>query len=41
VISESRYLGEDKEWERSRIVVFPDHAQDFLEVTLEMVKRLV
>ncbi|MFQ5870397.1 MAG: DUF3276 family protein, partial [Candidatus Zixiibacteriota bacterium] len=33
VITESRPKGESDEWERSRLLVFPDHAQEFLEAT--------
>ena len=40
VISESRYMGEDKDRVRSSLVVFPDHVQDFLNATQEMVNRL-
>ena len=39
-ITESRFMGEGKDRERSSIVVFPDHAQDFLQATQEMVKKL-
>lgn len=41
VITESRFQGEDQDRERASIVVFPDHAQDFLETTQEMVKKLI
>ena len=40
IITESRFLGEDKERERVSIMVFPDHAQDFLAATQEMVMKL-
>ena len=40
VINESRYMGEDKERERNSIMVFPDHAQDFLNATQKMVNKL-
>lgn len=39
-ITESWSKGEDDEWERSRLLVFPDHAQEFLEVAQEMVGKL-
>ena len=39
-ITESRFKGEGQDRERSSIVVFPDHAQDFLEATQEMVEKL-
>jgi hypothetical protein len=40
VITESQFQGEDQARERTSIAVFPDHAQDFLEATQEMVKKL-
>jgi len=40
IITESRFMGEDKDRERASIVVFPDHAPDFLEATQEMVMKL-
>ena len=40
VITESRFKGEDQDRERVSIVVFPDHAQEFLAATQEMVKKL-
>lgn len=40
VITESRFMGEDEDRERSSIVVFSDHAQEFLEATQEMVEKL-
>ena len=40
VITESRFMGEDKDRERNSITVFPDHAQDFLAAAQEMVKKL-
>ena len=40
VITESRFMGEERDRERTRIVVFPDHAQDFLEATQEMIEKL-
>jgi hypothetical protein len=40
VITESRFVGEGKDHERASIVVFPDHAQNFLEATQEMIKKL-
>jgi hypothetical protein len=39
-ITESRFMGEGKDRERASIVVFPDHAQDFLRATQEMVEKL-
>lgn len=39
-ITESRFVGEGKDWERASIVVFSDHAQDFLQATQEMVEKL-
>ena len=39
-ITESRFRGEGTDRERASIVVFPDHAQEFLEATQEMVKKL-
>lgn len=38
-ITQSRFKGEDQERERASIVVFPDHAQDFLAATQQMVKK--
>ena len=40
-ITESRFKGEDKERERARIIVFPDHAEDFLDAAREMIGKLV
>lgn len=40
VISESRFKGEGQERERSSVMVFPDHARDFLEATQKMVNKL-
>ena len=40
VITESRFMGEGQDRERASIAVFPDHAQDFLEATQEMVRKL-
>jgi len=40
IITESRFMGEDKERERASIMVFPEHAQDFLAATQEMVMKL-
>lgn len=40
VITASRFKGENSERERDRIVVFPDHAQKFLEATGAMIGRL-
>ncbi len=39
-ITESRFKGEGQDRERVSIAVFPDHAQDFLKATQEMVKKL-
>ena len=39
-ITESRFKGEGKDRERASIVVFPDHAQDFLHATQETVEKL-
>jgi hypothetical protein len=39
-ITESRFMGEGKDRERASIIVFPDHAQDFLATTQEMIKKL-
>jgi hypothetical protein len=39
-ITESRFKGEGQDRERASIVVFPDHAQDFLEATQEMIQKL-
>ena len=40
IITESRFKGEGQERERSSIILFPDHAQNFLNVTQEMVNKL-
>lgn len=40
VITESQFKGEDKDRERTSITVFADHAQDFLEATVEMIQKL-
>jgi len=40
VISESRFMGEGQDRERSTIMIFPDHAPDFLNATQEMVNKL-
>lgn len=39
-ITESRFMGEGKDRERASILVFPDHAQDFLEAAQEMISKL-
>lgn len=39
-ITESRFMGGGKDRERASIVVFPDHAQDFLEAAQEMISKL-
>ncbi len=40
VITESRFKGEGKDRERVSIVVFPEHAQAFLETAQEMARKL-
>ncbi len=40
VITESRFKGEGKDRERVSIVVFPEHAQEFVETVQEMVRKL-
>ena len=40
VITESRFKGEGKDRERVSIVVFPEHAQAFLETVQEMVGKI-
>ncbi len=40
VITESRFKGEGKDRERASIVVFPEHAQEFLETLQGMVAKL-
>jgi hypothetical protein len=39
-ITESRFKGEGQERERSSIVVFSDHAGDFLEAAREMIEKI-
>ena len=39
-ITESRFKGEGQDRERASIVAFPDHSQDFLAATQEMIKKL-
>jgi hypothetical protein len=39
-ITESRIMGEGKDRERARVVVFQDRAQDVLQAIREMVKKL-
>ncbi len=39
VITESRFKGEGKDRERVSMVVFPEHAQAFLETVQEMVGK--
>ena len=39
-ITESRFKGESQDRERVSIVVFPDHAQDFLKATQVMIEKL-
>lgn len=40
VITESRFMGEGKERERQRVIVFPEHAHEFLEELTSLVWRL-
>ncbi len=40
VITESRFAGEGKEWERTTIAVFPETAKEFANVVSEMVTKL-
>ena len=40
VITESRFKGEGKDRERVSIVVFPEHAQPFLETVREMARKI-
>ena len=40
VITESRFQGEGKDHERVSIVVFPEHAQEFLVAIQQMVRKL-
>jgi len=39
-ITESRFKGEGKERERSSIIVFPEHAQEFARAVSEMAAKL-
>ena len=39
-ITENWFKGEGQDHDRTSIVVFPDHAQDFLKATQEMTKKL-
>jgi hypothetical protein len=39
-ITESRFKGEGKDHERSRIVVFPEHGWEFAQAVTEMVPKL-
>lgn len=41
VVTESRLVGEGQDRERTRIVVFPDHALDFLATTQTFIFRLL
>ncbi|MCL4552433.1 MAG: PUR family DNA/RNA-binding protein [Candidatus Marsarchaeota archaeon] len=41
VITESRFKGEGKDRERTSMVVFPEHAQEFLKTLQEMIEKLV
>ena len=40
VITESRFKGEGEERERASIVVFPEHARDFVQALEETVQLL-
>ncbi len=40
VITESRFKGEGKDRERVSIVVFPEHAQEFMETLKKMIVKL-
>ncbi len=40
VITASRYMGEEKDRERSSIAVFPEHTQEFLESTQKIIEKL-
>ncbi len=40
IITASRFKGEQRERKRDRIVVFADHAQEFLEAAQEMIRHL-
>ena len=40
VVTESRFKGEGKERERASIVVFPEHAQEFIDSLREMIGKL-
>ena len=39
-ITESRFKGESKERERSSVIVFPEHAQEFATAVAEVVAKL-
>jgi hypothetical protein len=39
-ITKSRFMGEGKDRKRASIIVFPDHAQDLLQASQEMVEKL-
>jgi hypothetical protein len=41
VITQSRYMGERKERERSSIIVFPEHALEFLETLRSLTNQLI
>jgi hypothetical protein len=41
VITESRFKGEGKDRERVSIVVFPEHAQEFVETVQEMIRQIM
>ena len=41
VITESRFKGEDKDRERSTIIVFQDNAEDFASTVSEMISRIL
>jgi hypothetical protein len=40
VITESRFQGEGKEHERVRLMVFPEHAQEFAQSVVDMLPKL-
>lgn len=40
LITESQFKGEDKEYERQTIAVFPEFAGAFLEAVTEMIEKL-
>ncbi len=40
LITESQFKGEGKSRERNQIIIFPEHASEFIQKTQEMIKRL-